>query len=94
MRDQANRGNSWFGSQKSCLDQSMFTLKNETGEVIRVYQNGQPYVVLKPLQSECGDPFASYDAQIVSAVADGYTAKAAVVRAKPEGRSGGMWIWR
>lgn len=95
LRDQANAGgNPWFGSQRGCLEQGMFTLKNETGEVIRVYRNGQPYAVLGPRQSECGEPFASYDAEAVSAVADGYTATAGVARAKPEGRSGGVWIWR
>ena len=65
----------------------------ETGEVIRVYQNGQPFAVLGPRDSECGEPFASYDAEAISAVSDGYTATAGVARSKPEGRKGGvLWI--
>mgnify|MGYP001605539097 CR=1 FL=1 len=95
LRNQANSGgNPWFGSYRGCMEQGMFTLKNETGEVIRVYRDGQPYAVLGPRQSECGEPFASYDAEATSAVSDGYTATAGVARAKPEGRSGGVWIWR
>jgi len=95
LRDQANAGgNPWFGSYRGCLEQGLFTLKNETGEVIRVYQNGQPFAVLGPRDSECGEPFASYDAEAISAVSDGYTATAGVARSKPEGRKGGVWIWR
>lgn len=95
LRDQANAGgNSWFGSYRGCLDQGMFTLKNETGEVILVFQNGQPYASLLPMESECGDPFASYDAVMVVAGADNYMAVAGMPRAKPEGRKGGVWVWR
>lgn len=94
LRNQALAGNSWFGSQPSCLDQGLFTLKNESGEVIRVFKDSQPYLVLKPRQSDCGDPFAAYDAEVISAVTSGYTATAGVARAKPEGRSGGVWVWR
>lgn len=95
LRNQANAGgNPWFGSYRGCQERGMFTLKNESGEIMRVYQNGQPYVVLTPRQSECGEPFAEYDAEVISAVADGYTATTGVARAKPEGRSGGVWVWR
>lgn len=94
LRNQALESNSWFGSQPSCLDQGMFTLRNESGEAILVFKDGQPFAVLRPRQSKCGDPFAAYDAEIVSAVTNGYTATAGLARAKPEGRSGGVWVWR
>lgn len=96
LRNQANAGgnSSWFGSQSSCQEQGMFTLKNESGEAVRVFQNGKPFAVLRPRQSECGDPFSEYDAEMVVAVSDGFTARAQIVRAKPEGRQGGVWVWR
>lgn len=98
LRTQQEQGNggagAWFRSSQGCLDLGMFTLKNETGEVIRVYQNGMPYAVLKPLGAKCGDPFAAYDAEMVVAISDNFTARAGTPRAKPEGRSGGLWIWR
>lgn len=71
-----------------------FRLKNETGETIRVYKDGEPYVVVRPGRAGCGDPFAEYTAEALPAVSDGYTARAHIVRAKPEGQSGGVWVWR
>lgn len=95
LRNQANAGgNSWFGSHRDCQKQGMFTLKNESGEAVRVFQSGKPFAVLRPRQSECGDPFSEYDAEMVVAVSDGFTARAQIVRAKPEGRQGGVWVWR
>lgn len=94
LRNQANSGNSWFGNHRGCQEQGMFTLKNESGEAVRVFQNGKPFAVLQSRQSECGDPFAEYDAEMVVAVSDGYTARVQIVRAKPEGRQGGIWVWQ
>lgn len=100
QQEQANAGGGgdnppWFGSRPSCRERGMFTLKNETGEVIRIYKNGQSSKkVLLPGRLGCGDPSAEYEAEAVVAVSDGYTARAQVVRAKPEGRSGGIWVWR
>lgn len=71
-----------------------FRLKNETGETIRVYKDDEPYVIVRPGRAGCGDPFAEYTAEVVAAVSDGYTARAHIVRAKPEGQSGGVWVWR
>ena len=86
----------WFGqSQSSCQVSGRFTLKNESGEFIRVFRDGQPFTVLRPRQSVCGDPFAEYEAEVIVAVSrDGYMATTGVVRSKPEGRRGGVWVWR
>lgn len=100
LRDQVNAGgNSWFGSQSSCRKQGMFTLKNESGEAIKVFQDDRPFGILQPRQSKCGTPLldgelVEYEAEMVVAVSDGYTAQAQIVRAKPEGRQGGVWVWR
>lgn len=95
LRDQTNSGrNPWFGGYRGCLEQGIFTLKNETGEVILIFLNGKPYVSLLPGQSECGPWNASYDAVMVVAGVENYTAVAGTPRAKPEGRKGGLWVWR
>jgi hypothetical protein len=95
LRDQANNaGGLWFGSRPSCRERGLFTLKNESGEVIRIYKNDQRSKVLLPGRSGCGDPSAEYEAEKVVAVSDGYIARAETRRAKPEGRSGGVWVWQ
>jgi len=87
LRDQ------WFDDQ-GCQKDGKFTLKNESGEFIRVYKDGWSFTVLRPRESTCGDPFASYEGEVVVAVSDGYTATTDVARSKPEGRKGGVWVWR
>ena len=94
MRERSNSGDSWFNGRPNCRERGMFVLKNESGETIRVFQDGQPYAVIRPNRSKCGDPFAEYEAEAIVAVSDGYTARASMVRAKPEGQSGGVWVWR
>mgnify|MGYP001609533262 FL=1 len=96
LREQSNSvsGDSWFNRRSNCRERWMFTLKNESGEVIRVYKDGQPYSVIRPNRSTCGDPFAEYEAEAVSAFSDCYTARAHIVRAKPEGQSGCVWVWQ
>ena len=90
----SSAGGSWFDGRPNCRERGMFVLKNESGETIRVYQDGRPYAVIRPNRSKCGDPFAEYEAEAIVAVSDGYTARASMVRAKPEGQSGGVWVWR
>lgn len=91
LREQEQSGDNPYWSRRKC---DGFRLKNETGETIRVYKDGEPYVVVRPGRAGCGDPFARYEAEAIAAVSDGYTARAQVVRAKPEGRQGGVWVWR
>ena len=94
LREQANSGGSLFGSHRGCLEQGMATLKNEGRNPMQVYQNGTWYVDLLPRQSECGDPRASYEAEVLSMVVDGFSGTADTVRTKPEGRDGLVLVWR
>jgi len=93
-RGNGRDSNFWFGqSQSGCQAGGQFTLKNESGEFVRVFRGDQPFAVLRPRQSVCGDP-AEYEAEVIVAVRDGYVATTGVVRSKPEGRRGGVWVWR
>ena len=95
LRNQANSGGLLFGSQRGCLEQGLATLKNEGRNPLLVYQNGSRYVDLLPRQSECGDPDASYEAEVVSmVVVDGFTGTADHARRRPEGRDGLVLVWR
>lgn len=94
LREQANAGNLLFGSRRGCLEQGMATLKNEGGNPIRVHQNGVPYAYLPPRRSECGDPLASYEAEVLTMVVNGNSGSAEFVRRKPEGRDGLVLVWR
>ena len=93
LRDQANSG-LLFGSQRGCLEQGLATLKNDGRNPLRVYQNGNPYVDLLPRRSECGDPDASYEAEVISMVVDGFTGTSGRARTRPEGRDGLVLVWR
>ena len=94
LRNQANSGGLLFGSYRGCLEQGLATLKNDGRNPLRVYQNGNPYMDLRPRQSECGDPYASYEAEVVSMVVDGFTGTADHARRRPEGRDGLVLVWR
>ena len=94
LRDQANSGGLLFGSYRGCLQQGLATLKNEGRNPLRVYQNDNPYADINPRQSECGDPSASYEAQVLTMVVDGYTGTMDSVRTKPQGQDGLVLVWR
>lgn len=95
LRDQTNAGgNPWFGSYRGCLERGLATLKNDGREVIRVYQNGTAPVDILPRQSKCGDPRASYEAEVLTMVVDGYAGTMDTARTKPEGRPGLTLVWR
>jgi len=94
LRNQANSGGLLFGSYRGCLEQGLATLKNDGRNPLRVYQDGSPYVDLRPRQSECGDPYASYEAEVISMVVDGFTGTADHARRRPEGRDGLVLVWR
>ena len=94
LRDQANRGGSLFGSYRGCLEQGLVTLKNEGRNPVQVYQNGTWYVDLLPRRSECGDPDASYEAEGISTIVEGFTGTSGRVRTRPEGRDGLVLVWR
>lgn len=94
LREQANSGNLLFGSQRGCMEQGMATLKNEGRNPISVYQDGTHYVDLLPRRSECGDPRASYEAEVLTMVVEGYAGTMDTARRKPEGRDGLVLVWR
>lgn len=94
LREQANAGNLLFGSRRGCLEQGMVTLKNDGRNPISVYQDGVHYLDLLPRRSECGDPRASYEAEVLTMVVEGYAGTMDTARRKPEGRDGLVLVWR
>lgn len=94
LRDQANAGGLLFGSHRGCLEQGMATLKNEGANPIRVYQNGVAFTDILPRESECGDPHASYEAEVMSMAVDGYAGTTRTAKKRPEGRDGLVLVWR
>lgn len=95
LRDQANSGGLLFGSQRrGCLQEGLATLKNEGANPIRVYQDGMAFADILPRESECGDPDASYEAEVMSMTVDGYAGTVRIARKRPEGRDGLVLVWR
>lgn len=78
------------------MSQGMFTLENKTADVLRIYADGQPFMVLMPRQPMCAPLDADYTGEILGAVVgrDGLTGRAQVAPSKPEALPGLVLVWR
>ena len=88
-----------FGGRPSCLSQELVTLKNETGEILMVFVEGQyqrPVAVLQPRIPQCAQPGFRYEAQVLQTVvsSDGWVGGTDRAPVKPERRPGLVLVWR
>ena len=88
-----------FNRRQNCLQEGLVTLKNETGELLKVFIEGQyqkPEYVLQPRVPQCAQPDLRYVAQTKETVvsSDGWVGGTDHAPVKPERRPGLVLVWR
>ena len=90
------------GDRLNCLQQGLVTLRNLTGEILGIFEEGadpendDPLGVLQPRESRCGDPNLRYEAWVrqTAVSADKWVGSTQRVPRRPEARPGLVLVWR
>ena len=90
------------GGGPNCLKQGLVTLRNLTGEILGVFEEGadpeneDPLDVLQPRESHCGDPDLKYEAWVrqTAISANRWVGGTQRIPRRPEARPGLVLVWR